>query len=178
MNSTDPTPEEFRTEPLPDIDATAEVVATRDGEAAPVAAVRTDTDRASEDALLADADSWSRDPSPLATTGPTPADSALVPPSGTVVDETVAAEADPIPRPRTRWAGIIWGFILLAISVLGVLAVVQDGVRATIENLWFSLTPVSSAAYLAIALGGIAVVCAAVGLIGRAQRGAAQRSRL
>lgn len=76
----------------------------------------------------------------------------------------------PLPSPRTRWAGIIWGALFVAVAVFALWTVIDVSARAAVADWWFALTTVSSLAYVALALGAVSVVCAVVGLIGRAQR--------
>lgn len=76
----------------------------------------------------------------------------------------------PATEPRTRWAGIIWGVVIAAIAVVGIRTVIDDAARAATGDWWFGLTSVAGVAWFALAVGAIAVLCAAVGLIGRAQR--------
>ncbi|WP_433584777.1 hypothetical protein [Microbacterium hydrocarbonoxydans] len=82
------------------------------------------------------------------------------------------ASVSPTP-PRTRWAAIIWGavFAAIAVSMIGLLA---DGRRRDDVAEWIlSLTPASITAMALLALGGIVLVCGAIGLIRRVQRRAA-----
>lgn len=142
-----------------------------------------------EDLASADlAATWRIDPVEEGTTAAFPSDAAsvrtqpqgdlpLTPPAPSVTVAPVAASAE-LPPPRTRWAGILWGLVFLVLSVLGLFAVLDDGVREAAAQWWLTLTPVSLVAYAALAIGAIIIVCAAIGLIGRAQRNAAQRACL
>lgn len=71
--------------------------------------------------------------------------------------------------PRTRWAAIIWGivFAVIAVSMIGLL--IDDGRSAGVSDWILSLTPASITAMVLLALGGIVLICGAIGLIRRAQ---------
>lgn len=78
--------------------------------------------------------------------------------------------------PRVRWAGIIWGLVLASAAVVGLTVTVVPSARDAAANWWLSVDAVSGTAYAFLTLGAIAVICAVIGLIGRAQR--ARSSRL
>lgn len=83
-----------------------------------------------------------------------------------------AASVAPTP-PRTRWAAIIWGAVFAAIAA-SMIVLLADGRRGDDVSQWIlSLTPASITAMALLALGGIVLVCGAIGLIRRAQRRAA-----
>lgn len=100
--------------------------------------------------------------------------SADILPPDPVAPATVPAQT-PAPAvtlgsPRTRWAGIIWGVILAALAAITLVITLDPARRAATADWWLSLNGVTGTAYTFLALGAVAVVCAAVGLIGRAQR--------
>jgi len=75
--------------------------------------------------------------------------------------------------PRTRWAAIIWGTVFAAIAVVAI-GLLADGRRSDDVSDWIlSLTPASITAMALLALGGIVLICGAIGLIRRVQRRAA-----
>lgn len=75
--------------------------------------------------------------------------------------------------PRTRWAAIIWGAVFAAVAVMAI-GLLADERRGDDVSEWIlSLTPASITAMALLALGGIVLICGAIGLIRRGQRRAA-----
>ncbi len=103
-------------------------------------------------------------------------DSALAPPVAPAnADPYAAAYVGDVTTvattgPRTRWAGIIWGLVLATIAALCLWVALVPATRTAVADWWLAQTPMTGLAYGALALGAIAVLCAAVGLVGRAQR--------
>lgn len=75
--------------------------------------------------------------------------------------------------PRTRWAAIIWGAVFAAVAAMAI-GLLADESRSDDVSEWIlSLTPASITAMALLALGGIVLICGAIGLIRRGQRRAA-----
>lgn len=107
------------------------------------------------------------------TTGP---DAASGTDATTGMDVAAAPDTSAL-RPRTRWAGIVWGLVLAALAWAGVwLASGTD--RASDLAAWArDLTPAAAIGYGILAIGGLLLVTGVVGLLRRAQRALAARER-
>ncbi|MBN9178578.1 MAG: hypothetical protein J0I43_14600 [Microbacterium sp.] len=80
-------------------------------------------------------------------------------------------------RPRTRWAGIVWGLVLAALAGAGIW--IASGTDRVDELMAWAqaLTPATAIGYGVLAVGGMLLVTGLVGLLRRAQRAvAAHRS--
>lgn len=85
-----------------------------------------------------------------------------------------AAEAS-VPRPRTRWAGIVWGLVLAAIAAIA-LSILTDSARLDAAIEWLlTVTPAAAIAYAVLVIGAFALIAGIVGLARRAQRGLERR---
>jgi len=97
----------------------------------------------------------------------------------TTFEGTASAPEAPMPAvptpPRTRWAAIIWGLVFAAIAVSMIGLLVDDGRSDAVADGILSLTPASITAMVLLALGGIVLICGAIGLIRRVQHHAANR---
>lgn len=80
-------------------------------------------------------------------------------------------------RPRTRWAGVVWGLAFAALAGAGLWLASGEGRVDDVVGWIRSLTVASAIGYGALALGGILLVTGLVGLLRRAQRAAAARSK-
>ncbi|MDQ2698585.1 MAG: hypothetical protein M3Y46_07310 [Actinomycetota bacterium] len=93
---------------------------------------------------------------------------------------TASAPASPaasLPRrrPRTRWAGIVWGLVLAAIAAVAV-SILADPARQEVAMEWLQhLTPAAAVAYSVLVIGAFALIAGIVGLARRAQRGLERR---
>lgn len=93
---------------------------------------------------------------------------------------TASAPASPaasLPRrrPRTRWAGIVWGLVLAAIAAVAV-SILADPARQEVAMEWLQhLTPAAAVAYSVLVIGAFALIAGVVGLARRAQRGLERR---
>lgn len=107
---------------------------------------------------------------------PVPTTRALAAPEQvTLVTAALPATDTTLPRPRTRWAGIVWGLVLAAIAAAGVW-LLTDPARQAVATAWMlSLTPAAAVAYAVLAVGAFALVAGIVGLARRAQRGVDRR---
>lgn len=87
----------------------------------------------------------------------------------------VSARA-PAGRPPVRWAGIVWGILLVAFATV-TLIVVSSPIRLAGVTVWIaSLTPGAAWALWVALLGLVIVVSALLGAIGAAQRNRRRRS--
>ena len=80
---------------------------------------------------------------------------------------------DPAPdaeRPRTRWAGIVWGLAFVAVAVGGIhLAITPAAFGAVVE--WFAaLTVPTLVATGLLAVGAVLLITGVAGLLRRLQR--------
>ncbi|KRA25798.1 hypothetical protein ASD65_16225 [Microbacterium sp. Root61] len=90
---------------------------------------------------------------------------------------TAPVVPEPLPRPRIRWAAVIWGIVLGAIAA-GAFWIVIDPDRGAAVGDWLtSLTALSTVSYSILAIGGLALVTGLVGLARRAQRHAEASAR-
>lgn len=107
---------------------------------------------------------------------PVPTTRALAAPEQVTLVTAAPPAADAaLPRPRTRWAGIVWGLVLAAIAAAGVW-LLTDPARQAVATAWMlSLTPAAAVAYAVLAVGAFALVAGIVGLARRAQRGVDRR---
>lgn len=84
-----------------------------------------------------------------------------------------SSDTDPAtaaPRPRIRWAGVVWG---LALAVVAAFGIGGTGSQTAFDDLLASaahLTPAVLIAVPALALGAAVLVTGVVGLLRRAQR--------
>lgn len=78
-------------------------------------------------------------------------------------------------RPRTRWAAIIWGAVLAAVAALALWITVSPDRRTALADWSLSLSPAAIGAYIALAIGAIALVAGLAGILRRAQRGVEDR---
>lgn len=97
------------------------------------------------------------------------------PTSGVSAPALAASGEAPIGSPRTRWAGIIWGTVLAAMAGWALFVTLSASMRRTLAHWWLSLDGVTGTAYTFLALGAVAVICAIIGIVGRAQRARALR---
>lgn len=87
----------------------------------------------------------------------------------------VSASA-PAGRPPVRWAGIVWGILLITFATV-TLIVVSSPVRLAGVTVWIaSLTPGAAWALWVALLGLVIVVSALLGAISAAQRNRRRRS--
>ena len=80
-------------------------------------------------------------------------------------------------RPRTRWAAIIWGAALAAVAALALWITVSPDRRTALADWSLSLSPAAIGAYVALAIGAIALVAGLVGIVRRVQRGMSRQSQ-
>ncbi|MGP3535784.1 hypothetical protein ACTU3I_13380 [Microbacterium sp. RD1] len=79
-------------------------------------------------------------------------------------------DAPSLPRPRTRWAAVVWGVALGATAALGLWILLDPSRRSGIADWTLGLTPLSASAYLVLAIGLLVLVTGVGGLARRAQR--------
>lgn len=121
---------------------------------------------------------------PLATAGETvPLPDALLAPLAPEVPLAPEAPLAPEPamaapalRPRTRWAGIVWGLVLAAVAAAGIWLASADGRIAELSAWVQELTPATAVGYGILIIGGLLLVTGLVGLLRRAQRAVASRA--
>jgi hypothetical protein len=97
-------------------------------------------------------------------------------PTPSYLEETGMSGADnetpigAIVRPRIRWAGVVWGLVLMVLGT-GVLYIASAAERASAVHDWLRALNGGTAWALAIAVvGGIIVILALLGAIRSAQR--------
>ncbi len=86
-----------------------------------------------------------------------------------VTAEASALPSSALPRPRTRWAAIIWGLVLAGIAVAALWVLLAPGRRAGVSDWIMQLSPVSVVSYAILAMGCLLLVTGLVGLARRAQ---------
>lgn len=86
------------------------------------------------------------------------------------------AGASPGPRPRTRWAGIVWGIALATLASAGVW--LASGPRRLDDlSTWVGdLSPAAAVGYGVLAVGALLLITGLVGLLRRAQRALSDRA--
>jgi len=104
---------------------------------------------------------------PLATPTPLAPEAPLAP---------EPAIATPVLRPRTRWAGIVWGLVLAAVAGAGIWLASGDGRIAELAAWVQELSPATAVGYGILIIGGLLLVTGLVGLLRRAQRAVAARA--
>lgn len=97
-------------------------------------------------------------------------------------DPSAHSAASPSPAvreaPRTRWGGIIWGLVFLALAGVGFWSTTALSADF-LADIWLRITPLAVGAGMVLIVGGIAMLCALVALARHLQRrSAAQRSPL
>ncbi|MDI6944693.1 hypothetical protein QMO46_14445 [Microbacterium barkeri] len=90
-----------------------------------------------------------------------------------------AAGPEPADRPRIRWAAIIWGALMLVVSLVG-LGQVLDATRyaalqAAVADWILTADPVSTAVTVVLAAGAIILVAGLAGLARGVQKRSARR---
>jgi hypothetical protein len=89
---------------------------------------------------------------------------------GALTEPEAAPIGDALPRPRTRWAAIVWGAVFMALAAAGI------GLASAPERLddvavWLlQVEPGAAVAYGLLAVGGLVLVIGLAGLLRRAQR--------
>ena len=78
-------------------------------------------------------------------------------------------------RPRTRWAAIIWGAVFAAVATVALWTTVSPDRRTALADWSLSLSPAAIGAYVALAIGAIALVAGLVGILRRVQRAVEDR---
>lgn len=122
-------------------------------------------------------------PSPRASTTPP----AAVPPSAqaprgdartdatrsTALDDLTSGPArlhsggPQLPRPRVRWAGIIWGVVFAVSASLLLWVLAEPSRRETVGDWWASLTPIGFGLTLLLIAGGLLLIGGVAGLARR-----------
>jgi len=72
-------------------------------------------------------------------------------------------------RPRTRWAGVVWGLVFAALAVTAIQLIASpERFDEAIE--WLAtLTPPAITAYALLTIGALVLIAGLVGLLRRAQ---------
>lgn len=87
--------------------------------------------------------------------------------------EEVVPEAPP--RPRIRWAGIVWGFVLAAVAATGAAAIWPPGSLDDLAMIVSQLDATTLVAGALMVLGALALIAGLVGLLRHAQRASERR---
>lgn len=115
--------------------------------------------------------------SPTAAEPASVADTAVIDDAETavIVEESAAEAAPAVPAPRTRWAGIVWGLMFVALAAAGA-AVAAVPARFTTFLEWaVQTTPEAATAYALLTIGAVLLISGIVGLLRRAQLALARR---
>ncbi len=80
-----------------------------------------------------------------------------------------ASAAAPAPRPRTRWAGIVWGLALAAAAVLGLWVVSAADRREAAADWLGTLSVPAVIAYALLSLGAVVLLTGLIAALRRAQ---------
>ena len=87
-----------------------------------------------------------------------------------------ASEASAGPRPRTRWAGIVWGIALAALASAGIWLASGAGRLDDLSTWVGDLSPAAAVGYGVLAVGALLLITGLVGLLRRAQRALSDRA--
>lgn len=79
------------------------------------------------------------------------------------------------PRPRIRWAGIVWGLVFAAAAAVGAVMTWTPRALEDLATIVPQLTGATLAAATLMTLGALALICGLVGLLRHAQSAAARR---
>lgn len=83
--------------------------------------------------------------------------------------------AETPPRPRLRWAGVVWGLVFAGLAAAGLWIVASD-TRAESLSEWVARVDIGTGIAIGLlAIGGIILTTGLVGLLSRGQRAAARR---
>ncbi|MDJ1113446.1 hypothetical protein [Microbacterium dauci] len=82
---------------------------------------------------------------------------------------------EPQQRARVRWAGIVWGLVLLACAAGGLWLVSGSDALNALQDWLFELQVSAAIAYAILGIGAFVLVCGLIGLLRRAQRGRERR---
>lgn len=96
---------------------------------------------------------------------------------GTSVDASPLAPTEPALRARTRWAGIVWGLVLAAIAGAGIWLTGGEGRVGDLVEWTRGLSLATAIGIGVLVVGVLLLVTGLVGLLRRAQRAVAARSR-
>ncbi|WP_433676448.1 hypothetical protein [Microbacterium gorillae] len=100
----------------------------------------------------------------------------FVPPVSPPVDSREPVVPAVAEAPRTRWGGIIWGLVFLALAGVGFWSTTVLSADF-LADIWLRITPLAVGAGMVLIVGAIALLCALVALARHLQRrSAAQRS--
>lgn len=94
------------------------------------------------------------------TEAPEPPPAIVTPPAG----------PDTQPRPRTRWAGVVWGLVLAALAAAGLWVAATPRAVEEIGTWAQRVEPATLIAYGLLAVGGLILVTGLVGLARRTQK--------
>lgn len=83
---------------------------------------------------------------------------------------TPPAGPDAQPRPRTRWAGVVWGLVFAALAAGGLRLAAGPHAIEEISAWVQQVEPATLIAYGLLAVGGLVLVTGLVGLARRAQK--------
>ncbi len=93
-----------------------------------------------------------------------------------IADDAPDAAASDLPRPRTRWAAIIWGLVLAGVAAAALWVVLDPPRRAGITEWLLQLSPLAVVAYAILTGGALLLVVGIAGLARRMQLRSAERS--
>lgn len=86
------------------------------------------------------------------------------------------AASEPLPHPRIRWAGIVWGLVFAALAYGGILAATGPDPVGRLSDWVQQVQPVPLIAYALLTVGGLILVTGLVGLARRGQKRLAART--
>ncbi|GAB2703408.1 uncharacterized membrane protein YcjF (UPF0283 family) [Microbacterium marinum] len=87
-----------------------------------------------------------------------------------ITEVDAASLAEPLARARVRWAGIVWGLVLLTCAAGGLWLVSGADAIEAVQDWLFELQPSAAIAYVLLVIGAFVLVCGLIGLLRRAQR--------
>jgi uncharacterized membrane protein YcjF (UPF0283 family) len=90
-------------------------------------------------------------------------------------DADAAQPTEPHRRARVRWAGIVWGIVLLVCAFGGLWRVSGPDALEALQDWLFELQLGAAIACALLGIGAFVLVCGLIGLLRRAQRARERR---
>lgn len=95
-----------------------------------------------------------------------------------MTDETFSLAATSPTRPRTRWAGIVWGAVFVALALAGIALTSHGGAFDDMAGWLLDIQLGAAIGYGLLAVGALVLIVGLVGLLRHAQVALARRTQV